>query len=131
MDFETRTINPGDLYNARRQARLSRDQAADLAGIHRTTYHRQESGASRPSLAVYRLILTRAGFLPDAEWYGWRLFNGNLYTPEGVSYSPGEIQAFPYQMAIQAELRRQLRTYQPERQRELIPNIYPLKQGRK
>lgn len=127
MDFEATRINHHDLYNARRQARLTRDQAADLAGIHRTTYTRQETGDSRPSLAVYRLLLSRAGWLPDPAWFGWRFAQGQLWTPENVGYDPGEIQAIPYQHALVADLRRQLRDLQPDRQAVPIPNLYPLR----
>lgn len=95
------------LYDARRNARLTKLQAADLCGIHRTSYERQEKGDSRVNVTVYRLILSRAGWLP-APFEGWSIGQGKLWTPEGVALDPGEIKALPYYYAMIAELKRRL-----------------------
>ena len=104
----TRKPTAADLAEARWLARLTVPEAADLAGLHRTTYARQENGASRVSLAVYRLFSCRAGDLPDPAFAGWSMGQGQLWTPESWSLSPGEIRAIPYLWALLAEYRRLL-----------------------
>jgi transcriptional regulator with XRE-family HTH domain len=110
-NFDTLRITAAMLYDARRNARLTPAQAADLCGIHRTTYERQENGKSRVNVTVYRLILTRAGWLP-APLEGWSIGQNKLWTPEGVALDPGEIKALPYYYAMIAELKRRLARYE-------------------
>lgn len=116
-DFETKHPGPEDLKNARRSARLTQDEAAKLCGLHRTSYQRQERGESRVNVAAFRLLLMRAGWLPD-PFDGWSIGQGALWSPEDVRYEPGEIRALPYLHALIAELKRKLREYEPERANE-------------
>ncbi len=109
MDFWATTITAADLKAARHKARLyDLNEAAELAGIHKRTYQRQERGEVRPSLSIYRLFLSRAGFLPDRAFEGWRITKGQIWTPENVGATAGEIAALPYTYALIDELRRQL-----------------------
>lgn len=64
-DFENPHPSGSDLYDTRRNARLSVEDAARLVGRHRTSYKNQETGRARVDLAVYRLIEACAGWLPD------------------------------------------------------------------
>ena len=107
-DLTTIKPGPGDLYDARRNARINTTQeAADVCGIHRTSYERQEKGQSRVNVTVFRLLLMRAGWLPD-PFEGWSIGQGSLWTPEDVRIDPGEIRALPYLYAMIADLRRRL-----------------------
>lgn len=108
MDYSTTRIDGHDLAHARRAARLTPSEAAALAGIHRTTYARQEAGTARPSLALFRLLLVLAGDLPDPAWSGWCFHRGELFSPEGVAFTPGELRAIPHVYALVAEQARQL-----------------------
>lgn len=114
-DFRTTKPDPTELKDARKHARLSLQEAADLCGMHRTTFARQETGESKVSLAAYRLILMHSGWLPD-PFDGWSIGQGKLWTPEDVSFSPGQIRAIPIQYALIAEYRRKerLRNNHPE-----------------
>lgn len=87
---------------ARTRAKLNRNEAAQACGLHRTNYTRQEKGQSRVNLACYRLLLIMGGRLP-APFNGWSINHSALWSPEGVSYSPGEIRALPYLHALIAE----------------------------
>ncbi|MCU7843310.1 MAG: phage protein [Candidatus Thiodiazotropha sp. (ex Monitilora ramsayi)] len=76
---------------------------------------------------VIDYLLIRAGFLGaiSNDWDGWRLFNGELITPNGYTLKPGEITAIPYQYALVAEYRRILRE-QPHSQDIPFENVIPL-----
>lgn len=125
-DYETTRPDPGMLKDARMNARLSKEEAAQLCGLHRTTYCRQESGDSRVSVTAYRLLLARGGWLPP-PFEGWKITQNMLWTPENVGYEPGEIQALPYMHAVIAELSSRLRQYEeqpapaPEPSRVVVP----------
>ena len=129
-DFESTKIDKQMLYSARRNARLTIQEAADLCGIHRTTFERQENGSSKVNTTVFRLLLMRGGWLPD-EFEGWKIGQGMLWSPEDVSFSPGEIRSLPYLYALIAELKRELKkangdnTKLPEP--EIGPNVVPFR----
>jgi DNA-binding XRE family transcriptional regulator len=99
------------LKEARLYADLTPQQAADLCGLHRTTYMRQEKGQRRVSVAVFRLIMMHNGYLPP-PWQGWRLKAGQLLTPEGQGYSPGDVQSIFWTKQIIEGLKRDLRELQ-------------------
>lgn len=128
VNFDTRTPDKDMLKTARRNARLTPEQAADLCGIHRTTYARMENGSSRVNVACFRLILMHAGWLPG-EFEGWSISRGQLWSPEDVSYSPGEIRAIPYLYAIIADYERELGI--PNREPPVAPNVVPFKRKEK
>lgn len=130
MDILSPHITPDDLYNARRRARLTIDQAADLAGVTRRTYQRQEHGHSRIHPAIYRLFMARCGFMPDPAWRGWFIGQGKIWTPENWGIEPGELRALPYRYALIAELERQVRDRDKEKalvamQRPELSNVIP------
>lgn len=70
-----------DLKEARQLAGLSLQQAAELSGIHRTTYARQETGKTRVNIATYRLLNILDGVMPWQDWHGWKVNKGKLYAP--------------------------------------------------
>jgi len=93
MEFDKKKPTGADLVEARRYARLTPDEAARACGIHRTTYTRQENDTARVSVAAYRLLLMLGGYMPHDEWQNWRMVRGELYSPEGVGYRPGDLYA--------------------------------------
>jgi len=104
-----------DLFDARRSARLSLSEAATLTGRHVRTLQRQESGISPVDIAIYRLYLARAGWMIDSEWSGWSFGQGCLWSPEAISYTPGDLRQLPFLLASLQELRKvlELRNQQP------------------
>ena len=93
MDILTETPGPTDLYDARRDARLTLEDASRHSGKSIQTLRRQESGISRVDLTLYRLYLQRAGWLIDPAWAHWSFAQGKLWTPEDVAYDePGKIR---------------------------------------
>jgi len=93
MEFDKSKPTGADLKEARRFARLTADEAANQCGIHRTTYVRQENDTARVSLAAYKLLILLGGYIPGKEWQGWRIIGNDIWTPDNVPYSKGDIQA--------------------------------------
>ena len=106
-DFQTKHISGHDLTEARAEARLSIDQAAELCGVNRTTLQRQENNGSRASLAFYRLLLMHAGWLPP-PFEGWKITKTGITSPEHrhIEYEPGEILSLPLLHAQIADMAR-------------------------
>ncbi|MBV2122904.1 MAG: hypothetical protein KUF74_15790 [Candidatus Thiodiazotropha sp. (ex Ctena orbiculata)] len=100
------------LIDARITAHLNPQEAADLCGLHRTAYRRQETGSSRVNLSCFRLLLMQAGFLPP-PWEGWRLHDGQIWSPEGEGFAPGEIRAIPLMNATVAAYQARQRIEEP------------------
>ncbi|MCU7841815.1 MAG: hypothetical protein KZQ94_20875 [Candidatus Thiodiazotropha sp. (ex Troendleina suluensis)] len=109
-DYMTRKPDNKMLQDARHHARLTQSQASDLCGLHRTSYTRQESGQSKVNCACYRLIAMVGGWLIGKDFEGWHIDRqgDKLWSPEDVSFTPGEIRAIPYLYAIIADYERQL-----------------------
>ena len=84
-----------------------------MCGIHTRTIKRWEQAGRCPVWfeVVCRsmggeLAALRGGSM---KWDGWRLHGGDLVSPEGVTYSPYEINSIPWLWAMVADLRRELR----------------------
>lgn len=83
---------PLDLRAARRAARLTVPDACALVGCHRTTWTRQESGASAVNRGWYQLLIILAGRLPWSGWGDWEMVGGLLYPPQWASgLSPDQV----------------------------------------
>ncbi len=90
--FET-TPTTSDLIHARQIAGFTRAKAADLCGLHRTSYTRQEKGQTRINLAAYRLLLVCGGWMIEPDWHGWRVCNGKIWSPENIGHTPGDFRS--------------------------------------
>jgi transcriptional regulator with XRE-family HTH domain len=131
-DFETRKPTKEMLIDARRNARLSPEQAAEMCGVHRTTYKRMESGSSRVNVTAFRLLLLLSGWLPG-EFEGWSIGQGKLWSPEDVSFTPGEIRSIPYLYSIIADYERQLKIgiHAPNKKPHIAENVVPFRRKEK
>lgn len=73
----------------------SAERLASLAEVHITTARRWKTGKRpRPSLMkLARIVL--AGELDQLgpTWRGWKIRNGELVSPEGWTFTPGEVRA--------------------------------------
>lgn len=79
-----------------REARLctsqSREDVADFLGVSLRTIGHWETGKARPTYAAYRLLrIHQKGELVDPAWSAFRLQRGLLITPEGHTFTPGEM----------------------------------------
>lgn len=96
----------------RHVGRLTIEEASRLCGVSPRTWRRYEHGETTipPGLALL-LKVCAGGALPtdSSSWAGWRMFRGELYSPEGLAFRPGDIRSMPYLHALVAELRAQLR----------------------
>lgn len=95
--------------------------AASLArrfDVHPTTAARWKARNLLPPryAALAALAAGDVGAL-DAAWTGWTLRRGELISPEGIAFRPGEVLAIPIRMQQIAALQRDTR---PESQRELF-----------
>lgn len=89
---------------------MTREQAQALVGVSRRQWTRYETGESRIPKSVYELLrIIAAGFLPPTAgdaWHGWSFFRGELYSPEGNGFRPGDVRAIPYLWMQVDEYRR-------------------------
>jgi Phage protein len=66
-------------------------------GVHRTTLLRWRRGTVAVPAAQLRALRALAydtGTHP--AWEGWRIRDGKLHSPEGYTFTPGELLALPY-----------------------------------
>ncbi len=77
---------------------ISAELIAELCGVHITTARRWKRG-EEPTFAALQLIkLFTTGDLVvvDLRWSGWRIKNGTLIAPDGMQFTPGDVQAGPF-----------------------------------
>jgi len=103
---------------------LSAEQLAAVCGVHITTARRWKRTGNMP--LSYRVLVA---FLVDGDlgvlspaWKGWTLRAGEIVTPEGWTFTPGELTAVPIRYQQLAALER--RMSEPE-QRELRLTLRP------
>ena len=84
MTSRRRTSDPEALHDARIQARLNIDDAAELCGVTLATYRRWESGQTPAPIMAARLFRSLGGHLGELhpDWDGWWL------RPDGCLYDP-------------------------------------------
>lgn len=87
---------------------------AALTGVHLSTARRWKRTRKHPRWVAPFLAMALEGDLsPIArEWRGWILREDRLVSPEGWSFSAGEIRSVPF-------LRAQVRTYQQQQRTHL------------
>jgi hypothetical protein len=93
--------------------RITAESLATLTGAHITTARRWKRARRAPRWLETLVRTVVEGWLCAIApaWRGWRVVDGILYSPEGWSFTPGEVRALPL-------LRMQLRTLQV---RERLP----------
>ena len=109
-------ISPGELNRVRfGLGGLTQDQAAAICGTDRKTFNHWERGRRRIPLSAYRLLYFHVCGFPiatcagaRAQWEDWRFCKGELYSPENVGFSAGEIRALPYLYSLIGALQTEL-----------------------
>lgn len=87
-------------------------RSARMLDVHRTTIERWLNGVVPvPERALVILRQAVTGQVPgmDGAWQGWRFYKGELCSPAGDSYRPGEVMAIGLQhqrvKALEAQVR--------------------------
>ena len=77
--------------------------------LHRTTLMRWRRGKVEIPPAQMRALRSMAYDVGvDKDWEGWRIRDGKLWSPMGVAYRPGELEALPYVYGERDALRAQV-----------------------
>lgn len=83
---------------------------AHVTGVHLETAKRWKRAGAIPKHYAHLVALRTEGNLGviAGDWDGWRLRDQQLWTPDDVVVTPGEIRAIPYQKELLRELKKQL-----------------------
>lgn len=88
-----RWIEPQDFRDLRRQAGLTRLQAAQALDVTGRTIQNWETGGARIPWMAHRMLRILRGYaLPGKAWEGWAIDGDTLYAPNGRHFTPGELQ---------------------------------------
>ena len=91
---------------------------AQAAGVHLDTARRWKRRGRVPAPLAPFIRMKLEGDLAalDRDWCGWKLHAGDLWSPEGYAFAPGDLRALPYLRALHQEL---LNRSREQRQLEL------------
>lgn len=83
---------------------------ADITGVHLETAKRWKRAGIVPKHYAPLVALRTEGDLGliADRWDGWRLREHQLWTPEDIAVTPGDIRAIPYQKELVRELTKRL-----------------------
>ncbi|MFA6203042.1 MAG: VC1465 family Xer recombination activation factor [Gallionella sp.] len=103
-----RWINPQDFADLRKQASMTRKEAAQALDVTARTIQNWETGGARIPWMAYRMLRILRGYaLPQVAWQGWEIRNGALYNPAGRSFDAVWLENTEHVFA-QARLWRQM-----------------------
>lgn len=88
----------------------SAETLAELTGRTLDTTKRWKRAGRAPNARQRLLSLALEGNLGaiDQSWHGFTIRSGQIWTPEAMSVTPGQIRAIPYRLAQLRELERRL-----------------------
>lgn len=76
-----------------RQMGLNRLQAAQLLHVSERTLHNWETARHEIPYSAYKLLrLLSYSELPGKAWEGWHIAVGQLWSPEGYGFKPGDAE---------------------------------------
>ncbi len=103
-----RYIDPQDFRDLRRQAGMTRREAAAALDVTPRTIQNWENGGARIPWMAYRMLRILRGYaLPGKAWDGWTLHKDALFSPAGRRFDATEMQHMEGIFA-QARLWRQM-----------------------
>lgn len=84
---------------------------ASACGVSVRTATRWKAKRRAPAWATRAVrLLVDCELAPvSADWQGWRIAGGELVSPEGERFAPGDVRAIPWRRAQLAELERAAR----------------------
>lgn len=103
-----RWISPQDFADLRKQASMTRKEAAKALDVTPRTIQNWETGGARIPWMAYRMLRILRGYaLPGFAWQGWTIRNGELFNPAGRSFDAVWLENVEHVFA-QAKLWRQM-----------------------
>jgi DNA-binding XRE family transcriptional regulator len=88
-----RWIEPQDFCDLRRQAGLTRLQAAKALDVTGRTIQNWETGGARIPWMAHRMLRILRGYaLPGKAWEGWTIDGDTLTAPNGRHFTANELQ---------------------------------------
>ena len=109
--------------NLRRQAGMTRPQAAEALDVTGRTIQNWETGGARIPWMAYRMLRILRGYaLPGKDWEGWTIDGDTLYAPNGRHFCANEMQHIE-QVFSMARLWRQ--TYTRNAAKEAANKVLP------
>lgn len=97
-----------DFADLRKQAGMTRKEAAKALDVTPRTVQNWETGGARIPWMAYRMLRILRGYaLPGVAWQGWTIRNGELFNPAGRSFDAVWLENVEYVFA-QARLWRQM-----------------------
>jgi DNA-binding XRE family transcriptional regulator len=106
--FRRKWVDPEDFRDARKQAALTRDDAAEALNVTTRTIQNWETGGARiPWMAMRMLRILRGYALPGHHWEGWTVRGDKLYAPNGHSFDAANL-AYIENVFSMARLWRQM-----------------------
>ena len=107
-----------EIRNQRRNAHLSKKEAAEVCGVTIGNWRKWETGKvamPRSTWAWFRVKTSGAFVAGGPEWEGWALFEGKLYSPEDWGgLTAAVLRTWPYIHAQLSELRRKVNLLEDE-----------------
>lgn len=105
-----RWISPQDFADLRKQASMTRKEAAKALDVTPRTVQNWETGGARIPWMAYRMLRILRGYaLSGVAWEGWTIRNHELFNPAGRSFDAVWLENVEYVFA-QARLWRQMYT---------------------
>lgn len=118
-----RWIDPHAFADLRKQAGLTRIQAAEALNVTRRTIQNWETGGARiPWMAFRMLRILRGCALPGVSWEGWTIRNHQLFAPNGRSFDAVWLENVEHVFS-QAKLFRQM--YAASGKAKPVSNVLP------
>lgn len=88
-----RWIEPSDFVDLRKQAGMSRKQAAAALDVTPRTIQNWETGGARIPWMAHRMLRILRGYaLPGIHWEGWTVHGDLLQAPNGRCFMASEMQ---------------------------------------
>jgi DNA-binding XRE family transcriptional regulator len=88
-----RWIEPQDFADLRKQAGMTRREAAQALDVTPRTIQNWETGGSRIPWMAHRMLRILRGYaLPGKEWEGWTIDGDTLHAPNGRHFTAAELQ---------------------------------------
>lgn len=105
-----RWISPQDFSDLRKQAGMTRKEAAAALDVTPRTVQNWETGGARIPWMAYRMLRILRGYaLPGVTWEGWEVRDHQLFNPAGRAFDVVWLNHVEHVFA-QARLWRQMYT---------------------
>lgn len=126
---KNRWIDPQNFRDLRRQAGMTRKEAADALDVTPRTIQNWETGGARIPWMAYRMLRILRGYaLPGTAWEGWSVHGGELFSPNGRSFDAVSL-AYLEQVFGMARLWRQM--YAASGRRKTAETVIPFPDRRR